>query len=215
MVVSTVRDDVDLMEKFTDEGIDPLDVRGVLLEIFEKNPIVGMPIDAISNDLRAWAETLKVDVKLWIIRKYVDFSDSSNITYEIPEEYKPDFDTTEQNEVRRTGIARYDISIADLITAGLLAVGHKLTMSYKPRHGERRTYTAVVQENGSLLVLDKSFRSPSYAALYGIQDAGSDRRTVNGWTSWKDRDDRTLADLREQYMTQQETDGAEPITYKD
>ncbi|MFQ5793812.1 MAG: hypothetical protein ACE5JP_02030 [Candidatus Bipolaricaulia bacterium] len=209
MVVSAVREDDDLMEKFTDEGIDPIDVRGVLSELFEKDPIVGMPIDSISNDLRAWAETLRVDVKLWTIRKYVDFNDSSNIVYEIPEEYRPDFDTTEENEVRRTGIAHYDVSIADLIQAGLLTAGQELTMPYKPRQGERRTYTAVVQANGSLQVLGKTFSSPSYAALYGIQDAGSDRRTVNGWISWKDSEERTLAELREEYMHQQESDHAE------
>ena len=36
MVVSKVRDDENLMEKFEDEGIDTLDVRSVLSEIFEK-----------------------------------------------------------------------------------------------------------------------------------------------------------------------------------
>ncbi|MEA3343063.1 MAG: hypothetical protein U9Q92_02765 [archaeon] len=77
-----------MMEKFTDEDIDLLDVRGVLVEILEKDPIIGMPIDSISNDLRAWAETLKVDVKLWTILKYVEFPDQANIVYEIPEEYR-------------------------------------------------------------------------------------------------------------------------------
>jgi hypothetical protein len=209
MVISAVRDNEKLMEKFADEGIAPLDVRGVLSEIFENDPVVAMPIDFISNDLKAWAETLKVDVKLWTIRKYVNFRDSSDIAYEIPEEYKPDFDTTGQNAVTRTSIAQYDASIADLIASGLLTIGQELTMSYKPRHGERRNYTATVQSNGSLEVLGKAFTSPSYAALYGIQDAGSDRKTVNGWVSWKDQEGRTLADLRDQYIAQHESENAD------
>lgn len=204
LVVSAVRDDQEMMGKFTDEDIDPLDVRGVLAEIFEKDPIIGMPIDSISNDLRAWAETLKVDVKLWIIRKYVEFQDPNNIVYEIPEEYRPDFDTTEQRETVKSGIAQHDVTLRDLVTANLLYEGQELSMSYKPRDGARREYTATVQANGSLQVLDKTFSSPSYAALYGIQDAGSNRRTVNGWTSWKISEERTLADLREKYLRSQE-----------
>jgi hypothetical protein len=206
LVVSAVRDDEEMLEKFTDEEIDLLDVRGVLAEIFEKDPIIGMPIDSISNDLRAWAETLRVDVKLWTIRKYVEFQDSTNVAYEIPEEYQPDFDTTKEPETGRAGIAQYDVSLIDLINVNLLSVGQQLFMSYKPRDGERRQYVATVQANGSLQVLDKTFSSPSYAALYGIQNAGSNRRTVNGWTSWKDFQDRTLADLREEYLRSEESE---------
>jgi hypothetical protein len=210
LVVSAVRDDEEMLEKFTDEEIDLLDVRGVLAEIFEEAPIIGMPIDSISNDLRAWAETLRVDVKLWTIRKYVEFQDSTSVAYEIPEEYQPDFDTTKQPETSRAGIARYDVSLVDLINANWLSIGQQLFMSYKPRDGERRQYIATVQANGSLQVLDKTFSSPSYAALYGIQNAGSNRRTVNGWTSWKDFQDRTLADLREDYLRSEESEeGAE------
>jgi len=49
-------------------------------------------------------------------------------------------------------------------------------------------------------VLNQNFNSPSYAALAGIQDAGSERKTVNGWTSWKNEQGRTLVDLREKYL---------------
>lgn len=210
LVVSAVRDNEEMMEKFTDEDIDLLDVRGVLVEILEKDPIIGMPIDSISNDLRAWAETLKVDVKLWTIRKYVEFPDQANIVYEIPEEYRPDFDTTEKPETGTSGIARYDVMLSDLINMNFLADGEQLFMSYKPRDGERKQYTATIQSNGSIRVLDKTFSSPSYAAIYGIQDAGSNRRTVNGWTSWKNSEEKTLADLREEYLkSQQREDDAE------
>jgi hypothetical protein len=36
-----------------------------------------------------------------------------------------------------------------------------------------------------------------------MQDAGSDRKTVNGWTFWKTKDGKTLADLRELYISKQ------------
>jgi hypothetical protein len=49
-------------------------------------------------------------------------------------------------------------------------------------------------------VLGKTFSAPSYAALAGIHDAGSERQTVNGWTSWKNSTGKTLAELREQLL---------------
>jgi hypothetical protein len=33
-----------------------------------------------------------------------------------------------------------------------------------------------------------------------LQDAGSDRNTVNGWTSWKTADGETLAELRDKFI---------------
>lgn len=51
-----------------------------------------------------------------------------------------------------------------------------------------------------LLVLGKRFQSPSYATLLGIQDAGSERTTVNGWTSWRTESGRSLAELRAEFL---------------
>ncbi len=205
LVVEKLRDNDILLEKFFDEGIKEIDIRGVLSEILSKKPVIGMPIDHISNDLKDWSATLKVDVKLWIVRKYVEFGNADNIMYEIPEEYRPEIDTTEETETSTSGIARYDVTIDHLMSVGLLSAGDKLIMSYKPKNGERKEYEATVEDNGSLTILGKSFSSPSYAALLGIQDAGSDRQTVNGWTSWRTSQGLSLADLRTKYLTQTET----------
>jgi len=82
----------------------------------------------------------------------------------------------------------------------LLTVGEKLIMLYKPRNGQQKRYEATVLEDGSLEILGQQFSSPSYAALAGIQDAGSDRKTVNGWTSWKNSKNKSLAEMREQLL---------------
>jgi hypothetical protein len=71
---------------------------------------------------------------------------------------------------------------------------------YKPRGGERKQYEAVVSADGALETLGQQFSAPSYAALACIQNAGSDRETVNGWISWKNQEGRTLAELREQFL---------------
>ena len=76
-------------------------------------------------------------------------------------------------------------------------------MVYKPRAGERKTYKGIVLEDGSISILGNTFSSPSFAALYGIQHAGSDRKTVNGWTSWKTASGKTLSEVREEILSKE------------
>lgn len=198
MAVERVREEEGLREKFTELGIELLDVRRVLAEILDSRPIIGMPIDAISRDLQEWATTLKNEVKLWIVKKYVEFGHAENVVYEVPDEYRPDLDT--QDSSTRSGLTRYEVALSDLLAAGLLDSGEKLYMNYAPRHSERRTYEGLVGADGSISLLGNTFSSPSYAALYGVQDSGSDRKSVNGWVVWKTARGATLADLREEYL---------------
>lgn len=206
LAVEQYQNDSITKEKFSDQGIKEINVRKVLSEILEKEPAVGIPIDAISDDLKEWARTLKYNVKLWKITKYVEFNRPENIVYEFPEEFKPELDTEEEKEIdASTGeISRYEATISDLIEANFIEVGQALIMEYKPRHGQKKKYEGIIQEDGSISVLNQTYSSPSYTALAGIQDAGSDRKTVNGWTSWKTTNGKTIADIREEYLKQQE-----------
>lgn len=196
-----VRNDPELQERFADEGIHAIDIRRVLAEILAKDPIVAMPIDAVKDDLREWAATLRIPVKLWIVRKYVEFGRPNNVMYEIPEEFGPVLDTAQNVDEAKTELARYDVTIADLIDAELLHVGQRLHMPYKPRNGQQRNYEGTVCQDGSIELLGKQFSSPSYAAVYGIQDAGSDRKTVNGWTAWRTDDGELLSVIRENFLS--------------
>ncbi len=205
LVVELYESDDYTREKFEELQISTVNVRQVVGDILETNPSVGMPIDGIKDDLRDWAKTLKNEVKLWVISKFVEMSHPENIIYEFPEEFRPEFDTEKKPEIKEreeTGaIAYFGIEIAQLIESGLLVVGQKLYMNYKPRNGRsNKQYEAVILEDGSLEVLGQKFSSPSYAALAGIQDAGSDRKTVNGWTSWKNEKGETIADLRDVWL---------------
>lgn len=78
-VVSMVKANKEIVEKFADENIPMVDIRKVIDDILTSPPVIGMPIDAISNDLREWAQTVKADVKLWLVRKYADFYDEGSI----------------------------------------------------------------------------------------------------------------------------------------
>lgn len=117
-IIQQVQEDNNLMKKFSEEGINmdekrgiiEKNIRGILGEIFGKSPIIGVPIDSLSNDLRDWAETLKVSVRPWIVKKYVEFGNTDNIMYEIPEEYCPELDTTEESDSSESGITRYQDS---------------------------------------------------------------------------------------------------------
>ena len=190
-------------EKFRDLSIKDIHVRAVLNEILEKEPIIALPIDKISNDLRQWAETLKFQVKLWLINKFVEFGNESNVGYQFPDEYRPNLDTTEPQQNGDRKIAYYDVSISDLIENGKLAVGEKLTMTYKPKNGNKKTYNATIREDGQLELLGQVFKALSYAALAGIQDSGSTRRTVNGWNVWKYKG-KTLKEIRAKFLSEQE-----------
>ncbi|TWT74752.1 restriction system modified-DNA reader domain-containing protein [Allorhodopirellula solitaria] len=200
-VIDRVRDDESLQEKFAEQNIEPIDYRQALAHIFATDPIIGMPIDAVKNDLREWAATLKVDVRLWIVQKYVEFNNPQSIAYEIPEEFRPVFNASPDESKTTVQVARYDVSLTDLIEAELISVGQRLEMRYKPRNGDQKIYEAFVQDDGSLQVLGRSFSAPSYAALFGIQDAGSARSTVNGWTAWRLDDGSTLADIRDRLLS--------------
>jgi hypothetical protein len=194
--------DDSIKEKFNSLAIPTVDVRKVIRDILEGNPIIGIPIDTIPNDLRDWSYQQKHEVKLWIVRKFAEFRNSANIIYELPEQ-KPVVDTASSvrfanGELSKT---KYDVSLFDLIEKGLIRVSDKLLMSYKPRNGIQRTYGATVMQDGSMELLGNIYGSPSYAALAGIQDAGSSRETVNGWTSWKASNGKTLAELRDTFLS--------------
>ena len=202
LAVDQYQNDDTTKEKFDDQKIKEIDVRKVLGEILNKEPIIGLPIDAVSGDLKEWARTLRYNVKLWTITKYVDFNDKNLVAYEFPEEFKPILDTEEEQEKdAKTGeLTRYEVSMSDLIDKELIKPGQVLLMEYKPRQGSKKRYEAEIQEDGSLKVIDQIFSSPSNAALAWIQDAGSDRKTVNCWTSCKTESGKTLAEIRETFL---------------
>lgn len=203
LAVKRAQQNPEVSELFSEAKIHQMDVRKVLDEIVAQKPIVGMPIDALSEDLKEWANTLNVKVRLWLVKKYVDFDNPKTVLYEIPDDARPVLSTIEEPNDSKKSVAQFDVSLFDLIKAGLLKSGETLTMKYKPRKGESRTYEGIVGADGGITLLGKTFSSPSYAAVYGIQDAGSDRKTVNGWTSWRCSGGEYLGELREEFLKKQ------------
>jgi Restriction Enzyme Adenine Methylase Associated len=207
LAVKQIETDPRIKELFIEAGIREINFRREINEILSKDPIIGIPIDKISEDLKAWAKTFKYVINLWQVKKFIEFGNPENVIYEFPEEFKPEIETSEQisdnKEDKEKQLAQYDVEILDLIQAGYFKIGDELTMVYKPRTGERKIYKGVILEDGSISILGKTFSSPSFAALYGIQNAGSDRKTVNGWTSWKTLSGQTLAEIRDDFLSKE------------
>jgi hypothetical protein len=200
MVIRKATSDQAVMEKFAAENIAPIHIHQLITQILQTAPVIGIPIDEVSADLKVWATGIRAEVKLWEINKYVEFGNTSIVLYQFPEEYKPAFDTEVGSGGGSGPLIQYDITVKNLLEAELMHAGQILTMSYKPEGGTRKNYSAIVNSDGTLVVMNKTFTSPSYAALYCIQSAGSPRKTTNGWTSWKDPNGNLLSKLREKYL---------------
>lgn len=210
IAVSMYSNDQDIKEKFDELMIKEIDVRKILGSIVSSNPIIAIPIDSISDDLKDWAKTQKFEVKLWKISKYSQIGNHKEIIYEFPEEFEPSFDSNEIplgiSSGNILGREIGDITILKLLESKLLSIDQKLCIEYGPRGMKKKKYVANILEGGIINVLGQNFRSPSYAALTCINDAGSKRNTVNGWTSWKVNDSQTtLDDLRIQ-LTKSKTE---------
>ena len=199
MATRQVKSDESLKQSFLEEGVDEIDIRKSLDDIFAREPIIGIPINRISGDLQNLVDLMRFDVRLWTVRKYREFDNPDNVMYELPEEYEPTVDTTGETG-RDEEVRSYDVSVMDLIEEGYLEAGQTLYLSYKPRGGERHDYEGKLEEDGSITVDGETFSSPSYSSLYCIQDAGSDRTTDNGWRSWENEEGKTLEELREEYL---------------
>lgn len=200
LAVKRAQQNPEVGELFAEANIHQMDIRKVLDDIVSQKPIIGMPIDAVSKDLEEWANTLNVKVRLWLVKKYIEFGNPKSVLYEIPDDARPILSTIEDENETKEAIAQFDVSIQDLIGAGFIKAGEKLTMIYGPRKGEKKTYEGLVGEDGSITVLGKTFPSSSYAAVYVIQNSGSNRKTVNGWTSWRNAEGLFLFELRDKYL---------------
>lgn len=200
---SAVNESPLLQEKIVNEGIQLIQIHKVISEILKKDPIIGIPIDLINKDLKDYTRTLRYDVRLWEIKKFTDTKNTKSILYQFPEEFRPAFDSTDKTGEYDGKATQYDVSMKDLIETGLILAGEILFLEYTPINGSKHKFESTVLENGVLNVEGKIFTSPSYAALACIKKAGSNRDTVNGWTSWRTKKGKKLSELRELYLKSQ------------
>lgn len=200
LAVDQAKQDKSVLDKFLDQDITELDVRHYLDQILETEPIVAIPIDNIPADLREWAQTLRYVVKLWLVRKMVELGNPSNIVYEIPDEYKPSIEIKANVTTVEDGNVVYGVRLQDLLESGAIKAGDTISMTYRRRGGERKNYDGIIENDGSISVLEQSYPSLSQAAWACMQDAGSTRSTVNGWTAWRHENGRVMHEIRDAFL---------------
>jgi len=191
-----VAQSIEVKRVFEELGIEELAIHGRIHAILGKPPLIAIPIDSIPNDLKEWVQTLRNDAKIWVIEKYVDAENPQRILYSIPDETLPTLSTKSTPTGKVATVSRGSEPWAEMIEAGVLRDGEILYMDYGPRGQPRRTFQGVVRENG--IEVDGQVFSPSYAAVRCIRNAGSDRKTANGWVTWKTREGRLIDELYQQ-----------------
>ena len=147
--------------------IEEINIHGAINKILKSPPIVALPIDYIPNDLKDWTKTLKVEVIVWLVEKYLDIN--GNILFSIPEK---EIDT----EV--TGNGDSDIKITEdylsqVINKGYLSVGQELYFEYGPKGKSKTKFTGIVQKNG--IEVDGEISSVSVSSLRCIQKINPSR----------------------------------------
>lgn len=132
----------------------------------------------------------KVPVALIRVSVYED--EQGRRFIDVEGDHEPEFPVggAASDEFDHTKIDGHPIKVPDLIEAGLLVVGDRLTW-VRPKKGE--THRAEITENGSISLDGAgSYTSPSRAAA-----EAADLPAYDGWYAWTvDRVGKTLNDLR-------------------
>jgi hypothetical protein len=166
--------------------IEEINIHGTINNILKSQPIVALPIDFIPNDLKDWTKTLKVEVIVWLVEKYVDIN--SNVLFSIPEkEIETEIDFNDDKE-KTTG----DF-LSQVINKGLLKIGQELYFEYGPKGKSKTKFTGIVRKNG--IEVDGEISSVSVSSLRCIQKISPSRTTSNGWVVWKTKDGKLINEL--------------------
>jgi hypothetical protein len=168
--------------------IEEINIHGTINKILKSTPIVALPIDFIPNDLKDWSKTLKVEVIVWLVEKYVDIN--GNVLFSIPEkeiEIETEIDSNDDN-VKITG----DI-LSQVINKGLLKIGQELYFEYGPKGKPKTKFIGIVRKNG--IEVDGEISSVSVSSLRCIQKISPSRTTSNGWVVWKTKDGKLINEL--------------------
>ena len=165
-------------------GIQDIGIHGEIQDILSKPPIIALPIDEIPDDLEEWAGTLKNDVRIWIVEKFIN--DENEVIYSIPDmdresEYRPVEKVDKPERVARQGSL-----MSRVVRAGFLKVDEPVYLDYGPKGKPKTHFEGKIKEDG--IELDGKVYSPSIAALRCIQKISIQRTSSNGWVMWKTKD---------------------------
>ncbi len=84
-LVDQIKGSAELRDRFDEVGIHAIDIRQILSDILETRPLLGLAIDAESDDLCRWAGQTAYEARLWVIRRFRDPKRPDEPVFEIPE----------------------------------------------------------------------------------------------------------------------------------
>jgi hypothetical protein len=168
--------------------IKEINIHGTINKILQQHPKVALPIDLIPNDLKDWTKTLKVEVIVWLVEKYMDIN--GTLLFSIPEkEIEAGIENNDSiNEIKIKG----DL-LTQVIENGLLSIGQELFFEYGPKGKNKTEFTGIVRKNG--IEVDGEISSVSVSSLRCIQKMSPARTTSNGWKVWKTKDGKLINEL--------------------
>jgi hypothetical protein len=189
---------------FAELNIPQLEIHGKLQVIFAKPPTIAIPIDGVPPDLQSWVKTLKFPVKIWLIEKYQSL-DGKTVFYSIPDENVPTLTTqTVKGEPLSTLFNRLSQPYQDVLQSGLIKAGQTVLLDYGPRGKPKKQWQGILRKDG--VEVDGKIMSLSAAAVYCIQQAGSQRATANGWIMWKTEEGTYLSEFYNKIFSSQAQD---------
>ena len=181
---------IDKNKKFKDVlseiDIEEINIHGTINKILKQPPKVALPIDYIPNDLKDWTKTLKVEVMVWLVEKYIDIN--GNILFSIPDKEIELENDDDNNEVKIKG----DL-LTQVIENGLLSEGEELFFEYGPKGKTKTKFTGIVRKNG--IDVDGEISSVSVSSLRCIQKISPTRTSSNGWVVWRTEDGKLINEL--------------------
>jgi hypothetical protein len=197
LALEAVSSDAELKEAFRNLGVTELAIHGHIERILRRPPTIAIPIDGIPRDLQEWIVTLRTNVKLWVIEKFVSVFDDQDTLYLLPDENQPTLSTTQR---AGSDLATVQTSSSqpfqELVNARPDLIGQTMTLEYGPRGGQRRTFSGTLRADG--IEIDGRVYSLSYGAVHCMAQAGSTRRTANGWVMWRAPSGELLSQIYEQ-----------------
>jgi len=184
LALALAENNTGLKETLRDLSISELQLHSRLRQIFSKPPIVAIPIDAVPKDLKEWASTLRHEVKIWVLNKYVNTRDSSRIIYSLPDDNLPTLETVQEGglgeaAIRVTSTQPY----RRLMDAFPELVGQEVYLEYTPRGGEKKHFTGALRGDG--VEVEGEVLSLSGAALRCLRRENPNRESANGWNFWR------------------------------
>lgn len=201
LALDAVSESADLKEVFRNLGVSELGIHGHIEQILQRPPTIAIPIDGIPRDLQEWIVTLRTNVKLWIIEKFVSTTDDQDVLYLIPDENRPTLSTTQRMGSDLAVVQTSSLQpLQEFVDARPDLVGQTMTLRYGPRGGQPRTFTGILRRDG--IEIDGRVFSLSYGAIHCMRQAGSTRDSANGWTMWKAPSGETLSQISENLSTE-------------